>query len=240
MQNQLRGKGIAARAAALYLTFAILLVSSLASATVIEPRDLDDLIKESEFVGSVWIEQATSIADGPAKTYPACGASYLARTVDTIKGTRGTVNFHSVEELVVGREYLVLLSHRFQTTTDVLSTSSLSGAAPKTKRQWLADCASRHPGLWAIDGSEMPMLDPRLKIVMPGHAGDRWVARPFFLVLFDKIPTFDTDTIGAPWSMGPTPYPSGTYLSWRSVREVLAAAAIRTTPGVPLQRTPAK
>src|SRR6476469_4584996 len=65
---------VARWSSALFLT--VLAWSTRAHATVVEPRELDQMVKEAEYIGSVWIEQATSIADGPAMTYPACGASY--------------------------------------------------------------------------------------------------------------------------------------------------------------------
>ena len=169
-----------------------------ANATVVEPRELGNLAKESAFVGTVWIEQSTALSDGPASGYPVCGASYRARTVDVLKGNAGIVNFFGSEDLVVGREYLVLLAQGLKSTTDVVSSTSIAGAQPRSKRQWMADCAARYPGMWSVIGSEAPLLDRRMKIVVPGHLDDRWVAQRFYLVQFDKLPQFDTDKLGAP------------------------------------------
>lgn len=216
---------VARRSSAWFVT--LLASSTWAHATVVEPRELDELVKEAEYIGDVWIEQATSIADGPAMTYPACGASYHARAVDAIKGRNGVLTFYSTEELVVGREYLVLLSHGLKSATAVASWTSLSGAPVRTKQEWLTTCSKRFPGLWAIEGSEVPFIDRRQRVVFPGQADDRWVARPFFLVRSDGIPEFDVDATGAPLSFGHTPYPSGIYLSWRSVRALLAKAALK-------------
>ncbi len=207
-----------------WLTVVLALVGATAHATVVEPRELGDLVKESSYVGSVWIEQSTAISDGPSLNYPACGASYRARTVDVLKGKVGTITFFASEDLVVGREYLVLLAQGLKSTTDVVSTTTLSGTPTRSKQQWMADCANRFPGLWSINGSEAPLMDRRQRINVPGHSDDRWVARPFFLAQFDSLPQFDTDKIGAPWSFGPTPYPSGVYLSWASVRALLLQA----------------
>jgi hypothetical protein len=220
-----------------FLIVALSFAGAVSNATVVEPRELDDLVKESAFVGTVWIEQSTALGDGPASSYPACGASYRARTVDALKGKAGVVNFYASEDLVVGREYLVLLAQGLKSTTDVVSTTSLAGATPRSKRQWMADCTARYPGTWSVNGSEAPLLDRRMKIVVPGHSNDRWVAQRFYLVRFDKLPQFDTDKIGAPWSMGPSPYPPGIYLSWESLRTLLIQAASQTTPNTSLERT---
>ena len=213
------------------------LVGGMANGTVVEPRELGEIVKESVYVGSVWIEQSTSISDGPASSYPVCGASYRARTVDVLKGSTGVVTFFGSEDLVVGREYLVFLAQGLRSTTVVVSTSSLSGAPTRSKHQWIADCAGRHPGVWSMNGSAATFIDRRMKIEIPGHLGDRWVALPSFLDRFDMLPQFDTDKIGAPWSFGPTPYPSGIYLSWQSVRKLLLQAIAKTTPNTSLKRT---
>jgi hypothetical protein len=167
-------------------------ISVTAHAAVVAPRELGDLVKESSYVGSVWIEQSTAIDDGPTSNYPACGASYRARTVDVLKGKAGTVTFFASEDLVVGREYLVLLAQGLRSATVVVSATTLSGTPTRSKRQWMADCTSRFPGLWSINGSEAPLIDRRQKVDVPGHSADRWVARPFFLARFDTLPQFDT------------------------------------------------
>jgi hypothetical protein len=220
-----------------WLTVVLAFVCVTAHATVVEPRELGDLVKESSYVGSVWIEQSTAISDGPSLNYPACGASYRARTVDVLKGKAGTVTFFASGDLVVGREYLVLLAQGLRSTTDVVSATTLSGTPTRSKQQWMADCTSRYPGLWSINGSEAPLMDRRQKVVVPGHSADRWVARPFFLAQFDSLPQFDTDKIGAPWTLGPTPYPSGVYLSWASVRALLLQTIANATPNTSLERT---
>jgi hypothetical protein len=79
-------------------------------------------------------------------------------------------------------------------------------------------------------------MNRRMKIDVPGHSDDRWVARPFFLAEFDTLPQFDTDKIDAPWSFGPTPYPSGIYLSWSSVRTLLLRVLAKATPNKSLER----
>jgi len=216
---------VARRSSAWFVS--LLASSTCAHATVVEPRQLNELVKEAEYIGSVWIEQAISIAEGPAMTYPACGASYRARAVDAIKGRTAVLNFYSTDELVVGREYLVLLSHGLKSTTVVVSWTSLSGSPVRTKQEWLTACSKRFPGLWAIEGSEVAFIDRRQRVVFPGQADDRWVARPFFLVRSDGIPEFGVDGTGAPLSFGHTPYPSGIHLSWRSVRVLLAKAALK-------------
>ena len=219
------------------LVVALSLAGAVANATVVEPRELVDLVKESAFVGTVWIEQSTALSDGPESGYPVCGASYRARTVDALKGKTGIVNFNASEDLVVGREYLVLLAQGLRSTTDVVSTTSLAGAPPRSKSQWMADCAARYPGMWSVNGSEAPLLDRRMRTVVPGHSDDRWVAQRFYLMRFDNIPQFDTDKLGVPWSMGPSPYPPGIYLSWKSLRTLLLQAASKTTPNTSLERT---
>jgi hypothetical protein len=76
-----------------------------------------------------------------------------------------------------------------------------------------------------------------MKIEVPGHSDDRWVARRFYLVRFDNLPQFDTDKLGVPWTMGPSPYPPGIYLSWKSLRTLLLQAVSETTPNTSPERT---
>lgn len=219
------------------LAVALSIAGAVADATVVEPRELGDLVKESVYVGTVWIEQSIALSDGPASSYPVCGASYRTRTIDVLKGKAGIVNFYASEDLVVGREYLVLLAQCLRSTTDVISTTSVAGTSPRSKRQWMADCAARYPGMWSMNGSEAPLLDRRMKVVVPGHSDDRWVAQRFYLVRFDNLPQFDTDKLGAPWSIGPTPYPPGIYLSWKSLRTLLLQTAPQAPPNKSLERT---
>jgi hypothetical protein len=47
------------------------LASHVARATIVEPRDLEELVGEAEYIGSVWIEQSTSLSDDPTLKYPA-------------------------------------------------------------------------------------------------------------------------------------------------------------------------
>lgn len=211
-------------------TLFLVLASPATNATVVEPRDLSDLVQESVFIGSVWIQQSTSINDGPEASYPACGASYRARTVDVLKGTSGVITFLGSEDLVVGREYFVLLAQGLKSTTVIVSFTTLAGTPSRTKTEWMAECSRRHPGLWAVNGSESAFIDRRQRIVVPGQAGDRWVAQRSFLVSFDVNPQFDTDALGAPWAFGPSPYPTGVYLSWRSVRTLLTQVLAKAAP----------
>jgi hypothetical protein len=222
----IRGKPIAFVAAAM-----LVLAANVGRATIVEPRDLDELVREAEYVGSVWIEQSKSLSLDPSLKYPACGASYTARTVDVVKGVAGTVRFYASEELVVGREYLVLLARGLRSTTAVISTTSLSGTSPPTagKQKYLEDCSKQYPGSWSMEGAAAPLLDRRLKFVKEGYAGERWVLQPFFLRDIRTVAQLDGDTLEMVLSMSPTtPYPRGTYLSWKGVRDALRQAAGRS------------
>jgi hypothetical protein len=214
------------------------LASNVGRATIVEPRDLGELLREAEYVGSVWIEQSTSLSEDPTLKYPTCGASYRARTVDVIKGTAGRVSFYASEDLVVGREYLVLLAQGPRSTTTVISTTTLSGTSPGGRGKYVADCAKRYPGLWSMEGAAAPLLDRRVKIVREGHSGDRWVWRPYFLRDMDAVEQLDGETLSLVLlSTTPTtPYPTGVYLSWQAVRAALLQAVMRVTPGKALER----
>jgi hypothetical protein len=220
------------------------LASNVCSATIVEPRGLDKLVREAEYIGSVWIEQSTSLSDDPTLKYPACGASYTAQTVDVVKGAGGRLKFYASEDLVVGREYLVLLAQGMRSTTAITSTTSLRGtpSGMEAKQKYMADCGRRHPGLWSMMEAAAPLLDRRLKIVSQGHPGDRWVWQPYFLRDIESIEQLNEHTLSMVLlSTTPTtPYPAGTYLSWQGVRDALRGAVMRATSGKALERSRAK
>ena len=203
------------------------LASNVARATIVEPRDLAELVGEAEYVGSVWIEQSTSLSDDPTLKYPACGASYTARTVEVVKGAAGRVRFHASEDLVVGREYLVLLVQGLRSTTALVSTTSLTGTTSplETKQRYRDDCTRRHPGLWSMEGAATPLLDRRLKIESRDHPGDRWVWQAYFLRDIADVRQLDERVVSTVlMSANPTPYPTGAYLSWQGVHDALRRA----------------
>jgi hypothetical protein len=220
------------------------LASNVCSATVVEPRGLDELVSEAEYIGSVWIEQSTTLSDDPTLKYPACGASYTARTVDVVKGAAGRLKFYASEDLVVGREYLVLLAQGMRSTTAITSTTSLPGAPSvmEAKQKYMADCGRRHPGLWSMMEAAAPLLDRRLKIVSKGHPGDRWVWQPYFLRDLESMAQLDEHALSMVLlSTTPTtPYPAGTYLSWQGVRDALLRAVMRATSGKAVKPARAK
>ncbi len=138
------------------------LASNVARATIVEPRDLEELVGEAEYIGSVWIEQSTSLSDDPTLKYPACGGSYSARTVDVVKGAAGRVRFYASEDLVVGQEYLVLLVQGLRSTTAIVSTTTLAGQSSVMvgKQKPMEDCTRRHPGLWSMEVPPRPVGPP--------------------------------------------------------------------------------
>ena len=204
--------------------------SSLASATVVQPRGLHELVAEAQYVGVVWIEQSISLSPDATFKYPVCGAAYKARTVDVVKGKPGIVSFYATEGLVVGREYLVLLANGLRPTTDIISTTTLAGISPPGRSKYMEDCTKRYPGLWSMLGAASPLLDRRQKIVIAEKADDRWVAPQFYLSQAEAIGKFEPEGREFIWTMGPTPYPSGTYFSWRDLRGVLLNAAAAQRP----------
>jgi hypothetical protein len=220
------------------------LASNVGSATIVEPRDLAELVSEAEYIGSVWIEQSTSLSDDPMLKYPACGASYSARTVDVVKGAVGRVRFYASEDLVVGREYLVLLAQGPRSTTAIVSTNSFmdTTSLPETKQKRMRDCGRGYPGLWSMEGAAAPLLDRRLRIVSQGQPGDRWVWRPFFLRDLEDVTHLNEHTVSMVLmsTTSATPYPTGTYLHWQAVRDALLRAVRRATSGKALEPARAK
>jgi hypothetical protein len=164
--------------------------------------------------------------------------------VDVVKGAAGRVKFYASEDLVVGREYLVLLVQGLRSTIAIVSTNSLMGtiSLPETKQRYMDDCTRRHPGLWSMEGAAAPLLDRRLKIVSQGHPGDRWVWQPYFLRDIEAVTQLNEHTLSMVlMSTTPTtPYPTGTYLSWQGVHDALHRAVMRATSGEAAERARAK